>query len=92
MISGLQGARATFLFLTTLSKLIRKPHSEPVILMIPGLDASEGIFLFLTALSELIGKPYLELMILRISRLENSMCQNSLETIPRACDFHDCRA
>ena len=53
-------------FLTTLSKLIRKPHSEPITLTIPELDASEGIFLILRALSELIEKPHLEHMILMI--------------------------
>ena len=56
MISGLEVSKGIFLFLTTLSKLIRKPYAELMNPMIHELDVSEGIFLFLTALSELFRK------------------------------------
>ena len=54
MISGLEGSQGIFLFVTTFSKLIRKPYSEPVVLMISELEGSEATFLFLTASQKLL--------------------------------------
>ena len=77
MISQLEGSVATFLFLTTLSKVIRKSYLELMIWMISELEGSAAIFLFLTTLPKRIEKPCLELVILIASELDICVCKVS---------------